>query len=528
MTQTKAAIYCRVSTEMQSEKGYSLQEQERICREYGTKHGYEVVGIFQDDVSGSTFERPGTNQIIEAAKRGEIQRVLVQELDRLARDATALLILEHQLKLYEVQVDYILNNFQPGAVGDFHKNIAVAVSQLEKEQIKARTRRGRMSKVREGKVLSGARAPYGYYFENNMFHIDEEESRIVRLIFDWYTNEKLGLLAIAKKLSAMQIPTRGDLLALNRKKNHGVWGVSTVHKMLQNETYVGRWHFNKTDRKQHQMHDRSEWLEVEVPAIVEESVFNRAQLQKKSNTHYNTRNTKHEYLLTGMITCAHCGRPFLASRKYSTHRVIIYYRCCTQEARYRTSFEEDAPQCRYPYLQGAVVEEIVWSVVSEYIKNPALILEAINQKRETSVKESDTLRLYETTLQAEIESLVAQEKRLLDLFLSSKLDQSLLEGKSEELKNRRESLQTQLNGIKKEYENVVIDDAAAHEIVNYCSIMTQGLDLMTTLERREVLKLLQVKTLVNREARELRISGLLPTKVVAYSTLVYWYEIKHY
>lgn len=532
MTQTKAAIYCRVSTEVQHEKGYSLQEQERICREYGKSKDYEIVTLLSDDISGATFIRPGMNKILELAKQKAIKVVLVQELDRFARDSTALVILEHQLKLYEVEVDYILNNFQPGALGNFHKTIAIGVAELEKEMIKIRTRRGRMGKVRSGKVLSGARSPYGYYFENDMFHIEENEARIVGLIFDWYTKEKLGVVALAKRLSSMNVPTRGDKLGLNRKKNPGVWNASTIHKMLQSETYVGKWNFNKTQRikdsKQRNMYDRSEWIEVSIPAIIDQKVFDMAQEQRKLNSHYNKRNTKHEYLLPGMMVCAHCGRPFLASRKYSTHRVIIYYRCSAQEERNRISFLEDAPQCKYPYLRGDVVETIVWNEISEVIQNPMLILEATLNRKNEHAEQDATAQMYQTALEVEIAAIENQEKKLLDLFLSSKLEQEILEAKAHELKTRRQHLQVQLLGIKKQFVPVTIDEQTAHEIVDYCAIIAQGLPLMNTIERRNILKLLQVKVIVDRKTKELSISGLLPTRVATYSIPIYWSEIKHY
>ena len=78
------AIYCRVSTEVQQERGYSLQEQEHICHQYAEQRQYDVVGVYRDDVSGTTFNRPGLNQILELARQDKIRIVLIQELDRLA------------------------------------------------------------------------------------------------------------------------------------------------------------------------------------------------------------------------------------------------------------------------------------------------------------------------------------------------------------------------------------------------------------------------------------------------------------
>lgn len=533
MTQTKAAIYCRVSTEMQFEKGYSIQEQELICQKRAQEKAYEVVGVYRDEVSGASYDRQEMNVVLELGRQKQIQKVLVQELDRFARDATALIILEHQLQLYGVEVEYVLNDFQPGPIGDFHKTIAVGVAQLEKEMIKERTRRGRFGKVRQGKVLSGSKAPYGYFFKDDMFHIEEDEAKIVRLIFDWYVSERVGMIAIARRLSEMNVSTRGDKLNSHRKKRAGVWGLSTIQNMIKNETYCGIWRYNKSKRIKgsilREKSDPSEQVEVQVPAIIEQRVFEQAQKQRELNTAHNKRRTKYEYLLSGMMYCVHCGRKFYVSTTYQRNeRAISYYRCGRQQRHHRESFDDAAPTCNFSYLPAKKIDETVWGIVSHIIKNPDLILESIRSARSANQEEGDTFTLRVDILNTEIGRTVEQEKRLLGLFLSNKVDQVLLESKAGELKKLRQDLEKQVIELKRQLNQKIMDERQATEIVDYCSIMALGLDLLTQSERRDVLHLLQIRVYVDREKEELTVTGLTPLTVASYTSPINWIETRSY
>ena len=81
-------IYCRVSTEEQAEKGYSLDTQEKLCRDFAERNGYRVAGVFRDEgKSGTTLDRPALQDLLVKCTKGKsINAVIVQETDRLARN----------------------------------------------------------------------------------------------------------------------------------------------------------------------------------------------------------------------------------------------------------------------------------------------------------------------------------------------------------------------------------------------------------------------------------------------------------
>src|SRR5437868_4948252 len=88
----RAAIYARVSTDQQADKGYSLATQLSAMREYATKLGFEIVEEYTDDVSGSlpVSERPCGKKLYELLRRRVIEVVILYTIDRAARDEDVL------------------------------------------------------------------------------------------------------------------------------------------------------------------------------------------------------------------------------------------------------------------------------------------------------------------------------------------------------------------------------------------------------------------------------------------------------
>jgi site-specific DNA recombinase len=84
----KALVYCRVSTEEQAQEGYSLEAQEKYCRQFAQSNGYKVIEVFRDEgKSGTTLDRPAFKDLLARAQQDKsINAVIVQETDRLARN----------------------------------------------------------------------------------------------------------------------------------------------------------------------------------------------------------------------------------------------------------------------------------------------------------------------------------------------------------------------------------------------------------------------------------------------------------
>jgi len=89
----RAAIYARVSTDDQAEKGYSLPSQIEACQKFAEQKDFEVAAIYQDDISGqkAIAARPEGGRLQADIESGKIGRVIVYQVDRLSRDIVDLL-----------------------------------------------------------------------------------------------------------------------------------------------------------------------------------------------------------------------------------------------------------------------------------------------------------------------------------------------------------------------------------------------------------------------------------------------------
>ena len=101
-----------------------------------------------------------------------------------------------------------------------------------------------------------------------------------------------------------------------------MWQTDKVIKILSHEVYKGVWYFGARIGSSRNLRPPEEWIAVDVPAIVDLATWDQAQLRKKRNKEYAKRNSKHDYLLSGLIHCA-CGFA-MCGEYFSNHR---YYSC---------------------------------------------------------------------------------------------------------------------------------------------------------------------------------------------------------
>jgi site-specific DNA recombinase len=166
------------------------------------------------------------------------------------------MLIEEEFIKKDVRIEYVLGQYPDNDEGRLQKHIRAGIAEYEKAKIIERMGRGKKGKAKSGYIIVGARPPYGYWKKSEphkaWLEIDEDGSCVARLIFEWFIygdeeNGPLSMNAIARKLTSLGIPTRGDKRKhVAKKRGKGVWQPATVHKILGNETYTGVWHFGKT------------------------------------------------------------------------------------------------------------------------------------------------------------------------------------------------------------------------------------------------------------------------------------------
>lgn len=162
--QTKRAVlYCRVSTKEQVEEGNSLATQEKNCRDYASKNGYEVADIFiEQGESAKTTDRTELKKLMSfcATKKNRISAVIAYKIDRISRNTDDYSQIRILLKRYGVEIKSTSEFFEDNPAGRFMENIIANVAQFDNDVRSERSIGGMRDAVREGRYVW--MAPLGY------------------------------------------------------------------------------------------------------------------------------------------------------------------------------------------------------------------------------------------------------------------------------------------------------------------------------------------------------------------------------
>ena len=365
-----AALYIRVSTADQAEKGYSLDTQLSEIRQKARELGAtKFVEFIDDGYSGEYIDRPALTQLRDGLEKKEFDMVVIYDPDRLARNLAHQLIITDEIEKSGAKLLFVSVTFEESPEGKLFYSMRGAISAYEKEKIKERTTRGKKGKARQGKLVNNGRC-YGYDYDKDksMYIINEDQATIVRQIFDLCIKDKLGTALISKELNNECIPApRGNQ-----------WIVSSIHRMLTNTAYRGvvysmKHKSTKTGFKTRTIEVRpeSEWIPIQVPAIIDEITWYSAQKQLQSNKDFAKRNLKNDHLLNGLICCGRCGRKMSIKHSGNSNNTISYYACLTQVS---TSYMYlEGEKCTARRVPTAILDELVWDKLCELAENPKLI-----------------------------------------------------------------------------------------------------------------------------------------------------------
>ena len=387
-----AAIYTRVSSERQRE-AHTIASQTAALIEWATKLDIEVPRdwIFEDDgYSGATLERPGLERVRDLAAAGDIQVVLVHSPDRLSRKYAYQVLLLEEFGRHGVETRFLNAPSSATAEDQLLVQFQGMIAEYERAQILERSRRGKRHRARAGEISVMSGAPYGYRYLRKRddapasYAVVEAEARVVRDIYEHYTVTGWSIDAICRWLNEQGVATR---------KAGAHWGRSTVRQMLRNPAYCGMACFGKTRivrgvARQKRVtrtlrmggavvrrdsapceRPREEWIEIPVPAIIDEPTFARAQELQHENKVHARRRTIEPSLVQGLVSCRKCGYAFSRISTRSSARRIQYYRCIGSD-RWR---HLAGPRCDTRPVRQELLDEVVWTEVLRLLEEPALI-----------------------------------------------------------------------------------------------------------------------------------------------------------
>lgn len=432
----QVGIYCRLSRDDErAGESISIENQKELLSRYVREQGWTVFDYYVDDgVSGTTFDRPGFNRLVQDARDGKINIALCKDLSRLGRDYieagkyTDIVFPSLGCRFIALNdgVDTARKNDEMIVI---LKNV---MNDLYARDTSSKIRAVKRSSFQAGKYV-GCYAPIGYLKSPEDKHIlvpDLETAPIVKRIFDLRC-QGFSYREIATTLNTEQVPTPSSFYYLrqgkpNIRKEGGYWQAQTVRAILQNEVYIGHMVQNKTGVVSYKVHKQvdkpeSEWIRVEGThePLISMEVWELVRTIEKQNTRSRTQANGETALFAGLLRCMDCGslmRSYHDGRRRKDGSKSTYrsYAC----GRYATGGKI---VCTAHIMNQRVLIEVVLTDIrakAELAKrDPDSLIERIQTRRRVATAEQ--------VKRARV-TLTAIEKRLAEL---SKLTQAIYEDK---------------------------------------------------------------------------------------------------
>lgn len=316
--------YVRVSTDKQEE--LSPDSQAKLLKDFAHKNGIIISKIFYElGVSGRKAEkRPEFQKMIAMAKSSDhpVDAILVWKFSRFARNQEESIVYKSLLKKkHNVDVISVSEPLVDGPFGSLIERIIEWMDEYYSVRLSGEVTRGMTEKAKRGGYQ--ARPPLGYRIAERGKPpvIVEEEAELIRIIFQKYALEGMGMFDIARYLNLYGFKT-----------SHGKeFERRSVEYILENPTYCGMIRWNRTVNETNEIRPKDEWIiaDGQQPAIISKELFDRAAARR--NMEYKPRGSRpsstYKHWLSGLVKCPVCGRTMIAKKIVNGKRTYCYFVC---------------------------------------------------------------------------------------------------------------------------------------------------------------------------------------------------------
>ena len=417
-----AGLYMRLSQEDERQgESVSIDNQRIILRKYAEEHGFEIHDEYIDDgVSGTTFQRPEVQRLLDDAKTGVINTIIVKDLSRFGRNYIEVgqyvdyVFPAFGIRFIAIQDNVDTENRDSGAMemmpimNVFNEWHAANTSKKIRAVLKANAREGK---------YHARKAPYGYVKgtdEKKTPIIDEEAAAVVKRIFEMRASG-LSPHKIADILNAQGImnPSRYSMEkygVVGRKENMGLWSFCAINSILNNPTYLGhmaqqRWSSISYKNHKRYKRDESEWIVVHNTheAIVTQELWNKVREVEKSVAQGRKTKKGYTHPLSGFLYCADCGGKMKMNSIIRNGKVDLNFNC-GNHMRLGKSY------CFSHFIQAKDLEAIVLDDIKEMAQRIVLDEKTI---REEYIRHN--AEVQEKSIKAAKKELQAKRKRTEEL-----------------------------------------------------------------------------------------------------------------
>lgn len=416
------ALYIRLSIEDYKYDSMSIENQRLVLNEYAAAMpealNSEVLEFVDNGYSGTNFERPQVQKLIEMVRENRIDCIIVKDFSRFGRNSIETgYFLERVFPLFHtrfisVSDDYDSDNYK-GDTGGMDVAFKYLISEYYSRDMSIKTKSAKYAKMQRGEYQSTI-CPYGYRKSaDGRMEPDPEAAAVVQLIFR-LASEGKNAPSISRELCQRSIPTPGEYKAAKGNhfhdisRTHGIWCESTILRMLADERYTGTYIIGKRSvlevgGNRSRMKDKSKWYIIpdHHPAIVDKALFDKVQTTQR---HYSMPSKKkRDYLLKGIVFCGCCGHALSAVAKKKT-----YYYC-------RRSQANDNSPCHDLKIYSEDLEQLIFQTLKAQLK-------AVLSFDADGTICLDTVLAKRTEYEEQIEALEDSKQSLFEQYVMGEID----------------------------------------------------------------------------------------------------------
>lgn len=444
--------YIRVSTERQVE-GYSIEGQITQIEQYCQFNGYELVDIYADrGISGKSMNRPELQRMLNDAKNGKLDCVMVYKTNRLARNTSDLLTIVEELHRQNVEFFSLSERMEvKNSTGKLMLQILASFSEFERNTILENIYNGQHQRALEGYYQGNLPLGYNNIPDNKKeLMINQHEANIVKYIFESYVKGH-GYRKIANALNHKGYVT----------KKGNPFSISAVTYILSNPFYIGKIQFAKykdwNDKRRKGLNDKPVIAEGKHAPIIGKDLWDKVQARKKQVSQKPQVHGKGTNLLTGIIRCPQCGAPMAASNttntlKDGTKKRIRYYSC--------SNFRNKGSKvCSANSVRAEVIEKYVMDQIIEIVKSDKVLTQVVELVNQDSQIDMAALNHDIAYKQQQFDEINTKLKNLIQTLednpdLTSALKPTIhqYETKLNDITNQMNQLKQQQNQEKPSYD----------------------------------------------------------------------------
>jgi site-specific DNA recombinase len=368
------------------------------------------------------------------------------------------------------------------------------------------------SKGREGETAK----------KDTHYAIREDQAHVVQKIYRWM-QEGNSLRSIAERLNQKYSPP----------KRSAYWTSRLVWLIIKNPVYKGEYLANTWKQVKTPVNTNTasltggavrtiirkvprppeEWIKVAVPAIVSVQEWEMANKILAKNAKMSQRNGKDQYLLTGLVKCACCGRSYSGKRRLRPSKSgqllkTTWYFCSSQGSGYPNAARGQI-DCAQGNISGRILEEGVWSVVYQVLLHPQILLDVL--EREFHGDRNEQVARQIAFLESQIETSKIEDEKLYKAYVAGVFNEVEYAGRRKMIKDNQQKLAAELRQLNDSLISPDRFEQQKQEILLICQQATaNGLAHNAPFEvRRNIIKTIVEKIILNVDENWFELEGVI-------------------